>query len=453
MDSTQEVPLISNNPREIMEIDELPGDTEKPNTASEPQGTSTVEEIDSEKVLLKELKKKMLKENESIQLWHRRLAHMNPNSLKSALEKLAPKVNHDQGWDDISPCDVCIQSKHAQKFERKPTTRATAPFELIHSDLCGPFTSSVGGATYYIVYVDDYTRYTEVMFLKSKEAPEVLAKFQRFHAWIKTQGYTVKRFRCDNGRGEFNNTAFEDELAKAGITYEPAPPYTQHKNGTAERMIRTLNTKARCMMLDAKMPMRFWAEAVKTACYLHGRSPTSSLPGNKTPYEALYGAVPRINHLRRFGCTVYKYIPKEQRDSGKFSARSKPCMMLGYVHRTTKIWRIWDFTSGRGRAVQCSNVIFKEAENAYERTPATTSADQAMMPEDWPQVDDGSLSDDDDDDTGTEAINMDDISNKCTYDDDDDDDDDDDVIYDNNDDDDDDDDVIYDNNDDDDDDG
>jgi hypothetical protein len=126
-------------------------------------------------------------------------------------------------------------------------------------------------------------------------------------------------------------------------------------------------------------------------------------------------------------------------------------MMLGYVHRTTKIWRIWDFTSGRGRAVQCSNVIFKEAENAYERTPATTSADQAMMPEDWPQVHDGSLSDDDDDYTGTEAITMDDISNKCTYNDNDDDDDDDDAIYDNNDDDDDDD-VIYDNNDDDDDD-
>jgi transposase InsO family protein len=236
MDSTQEVPLTSNNPHEIMEI--------------EPQGTPTVEEIDAEKVLLKELKKKMLKENESIQLWHRRLAHMNPNSLKSALEKLAPKVNHDQGWDEISPCDICIQSKHAQKFERQPTTRATAPFELIHSDLCGPFTPSVGGATYYIVYVDDYTRYTEVVFLKSKEAPEVLDKFQRFHAWIKTQGYTVKRFRCDNGRGEFNNTAFEDELAKAGITYEPAPPYTQHKNGTAERMIRTLNTKAK--MHDAR---------------------------------------------------------------------------------------------------------------------------------------------------------------------------------------------------------
>jgi len=40
--------------------------------------------------------------------------------------------------------------------------------------------------------------------------------------------------------------------------------------------------------------------------------------------------------------------------------------MLGYVHNTTKIWRIWDFNSGRtGRAVECSSVVFQEEENAH----------------------------------------------------------------------------------------
>ena len=42
------------------------------------------------------------------------------------------------------------------------------------------------------------------------------------------------------------------------------------------------------------------------------------------------------------------------------------CMMLGYIHNTTKIWRIWDFKSGRtGRAVECSSVVFDEEENAH----------------------------------------------------------------------------------------
>jgi len=41
-------------------------------------------------------------------------------------------------------------------------------------------------------------------------------------------------------------------------------------------------------------------------------------------------------------------------------------MMLGYVHNTTKIWRIWDFNSGKaGRAVECSSVVFDENEDAF----------------------------------------------------------------------------------------
>jgi len=41
-------------------------------------------------------------------------------------------------------------------------------------------------------------------------------------------------------------------------------------------------------------------------------------------------------------------------------------MMLGYVHNMTKIWRIWDFNSGKvGREVECSSVVFDENENAF----------------------------------------------------------------------------------------
>jgi len=46
-------------------------------------------------------------------------------------------------------------------------------------------------------------------------------------------GYEVKRFRCDNGRGEYNNKTFRLVLAARGTTYEPCPPYAHHKNGVA----------------------------------------------------------------------------------------------------------------------------------------------------------------------------------------------------------------------------
>jgi hypothetical protein len=345
------------------------------------------------------------KNMKTLKMWHQRFAHLNYQDLKRILN---PSHNQPTDAMDVEPvatdamdvepvatdtmdtepiatdaidvepvepimkpmtpglCETCIHTKQQQKVIRTKASRTTTPFELVHSDLCGPMKRSIGGSQYYIIYIDDCTRYTEVYFLITKTAEEVSAKFRHYHAWVETQGFHVKRFRSDNGSGEYSNSVFLGLLGEKGITFEPSPSYTQHKNGAAERMIRTLNTKARSMMWDANVPTKFWPEAIRTACYLHRRSPTSSLSGNRSPYEALYGTIPKIGHLRRFGCRVYKHIPPAQRTEKKFGNRSSVCMMLGYVHNTTKIWRIWDFNSGRtGRAIECSSVVFQEEENAH----------------------------------------------------------------------------------------
>ena len=265
-----------------------------------------------------------------------------------------------------------------QKFERKPVSRSAKPFELIHSDLCGPMPSSLGGARYYILYIDDCTRYVESYLLVTKSASEIQAKFEVYKAWVEAQGFRIQRFRSDNGTGEYQNSAFLQTLAISGITFEPAPPYTQHKNGVAERMIQTLNNKARCLLLDAELPPKFWGEAIKTSVYIHRRTPTSSLEGYCSPFEALYGTQPPVHHLRRFGCKVYRHLPKAQR-IGKFTERAKECMMLGYVHKTTKIYRIWDF-NGRGRAIESSNVYFIESQNAWTNRSDDSEALDTLFP-------------------------------------------------------------------------
>jgi len=160
--------------------------------------------------------------------------------------------------------------------------------------------------------------------------------------------YEIKLFRCDNGRGEYDNKTFRYVLAARATTHEPCPPYAHHKNGVAERMICTITEKARVMMINSQAPIQVWGEVVNTAVYLHHRSPNEGLKRKndndgyqapyKTPYELLHGfAKPThdadgnkisyqasVHNLHRFGCYASRLIPEDQHRHGKFSPRSKP---------------------------------------------------------------------------------------------------------------------------------
>jgi hypothetical protein len=86
--------------------------------------------------------------SDSIELWHRRLAHLNPSAMKKLL---AATVQYSENHD-LSSCDICIHAKHQQKFERTKVPSSSIPFELIHSDLCGPIKHpSLDSAEYYII--------------------------------------------------------------------------------------------------------------------------------------------------------------------------------------------------------------------------------------------------------------------------------------------------------------
>lgn len=260
-------------------------------------------------------------------------------------------------------CEVCQLTKHRVKFQRSvPVEKAKSPYELIHADLCGPMpVCSIGGASYFICYMDDYSRYADVYPLVGKTSDEICSKYGHFQNMIKNRGFSIKRIRCDNGKGEFSNAQYLGMLADEGTVFEPSPPYCQSKNGAAERFLQTICGRVRAMLKDAQLPWSFWAECVRSALYVHNRSPTRVL-GNSTPYEKMFGVAPAIHHLRRFGCLAYRHIPKALQAS-KFSERSERVMFLGYVHKTTKIFRIWEFS--RGKAFECSNLLFREDENGY----------------------------------------------------------------------------------------
>ena len=196
---------------------------------------------------------------------------------------------------------------------------------------------------------------TWVYFLKTKSAVEVLQVFQLFKAFVeKEAGAPIRRFRCDNGTGEYNNHLFKDFLSTNGISFEPSAPYTQNQNGVSERAIRTIAEKARSMLLNAKLLEGFWEEAVRTAVYLKNRSPTKAV--DSTPYQAWTGQIPELGHLLPFGCDGLTFIHPDLRTKWKPKARS--CTFLGYIENTTTQYRAWN--GHRIVVVAASNSRFNE---------------------------------------------------------------------------------------------
>ena len=105
----------------------------------------------------------------------------------------------------------------------------------VHSDVCGKLnTKSLGGAEYFLTFIDDSTRYVWVYPLKHKD--EVFHKFLEWKSPVeKSSGRKLKVFRTDNG-GEFTSTKFKNYLKSEGVRHERTVPKTPEQNGVAERL-------------------------------------------------------------------------------------------------------------------------------------------------------------------------------------------------------------------------
>ncbi|GJU88562.1 retrovirus-related pol polyprotein from transposon TNT 1-94 [Tanacetum coccineum] len=142
---------------------------------------------------------------------------------------------------------------------------------LLHMDLCCPMrVVSVNGKKYILVIVDDYSRFTWVKCLRSKdEAPDFIIKFLKMiQLRLKAP---VRRIITDNGT-EFVNQTLREYYEKVGIYHETSVARSPQQNGVVERRNCTLIEAARTMLIYAKAPLFLWAETVATACYTQNRS-------------------------------------------------------------------------------------------------------------------------------------------------------------------------------------
>ncbi|GJU42338.1 retrovirus-related pol polyprotein from transposon TNT 1-94 [Tanacetum coccineum] len=149
--------------------------------------------------------------------------------------------------------------------------------------------------------IDDYSRFTWVFFLATKDETSGILK--SFITGIENLvDHKVKVIRCDNGT-EFKNREMNQFCKIKGILRQFSVARTLQQNEVDERRNRTLIEAARTMLADSKLPTTFWAEAVNTACYVQSRVLVVK-PHNKTPYELFHGRTPTLSFMRPFGCPI-----------------------------------------------------------------------------------------------------------------------------------------------------
>eukprot|EP00731_Ephydatia_muelleri_P018948 Em0011g988a len=309
--------------------------------------------------------------NNKINLWHQRLGHLNEHQLKEMASQDQVKGLRIPCNTRMSFCEKCVEGKMARKpFQSVGEIRTTRKLQLVHSDVCGPMpTESIGGSRYFVTFVDDYSRFCRVYFMKRKS--EAFDKFKEFERCSTNEcGLSIGIFRLDNG-GEYISKEFEKFLLDKGIHHELSAPYSPAQNGVAERINRTLMESARTMMAQAGLSDKYWAEAVVTGTYLRNRVPTRSFKEKTTPFEKWYEKKPDLSHLRVFGCMAYAYIPDANRKD-KLSKKAEKLRFIGYSLQTKAYRLINDDT---GKIIVRRDVIFNESDFQYDSTTGTVGAE------------------------------------------------------------------------------
>ncbi|KAK1696014.1 hypothetical protein QYE76_012711 [Lolium multiflorum] len=251
-------------------------------------------------------------------------------------------------------CSACVAGKQLKKKHPiKSIVTTSRPLELLHVDLFGQsHYDTLGGSKYRLVIVDDYSRYSRVFLLKSKD--ETHREFITFAKKAqRTYESEIKAIRIDNGT-EFKNYTMQEFVDDEGIKHEFSAPYTPQQNGVVERKNRTIIEMARTMLSEFNSPHNFWGEAISTAVHYSNRLFLRPLH-NKTPYELLTCNKPNVMYIRVFGC---KCLVKNNKGKlGKFETRTIEGIFVGYAENS-HAYRYYN-RSTRTIEVSC-DVVFLE---------------------------------------------------------------------------------------------
>ncbi|CAI7804045.1 unnamed protein product [Closterium sp. NIES-54] len=301
-------------------------------------------------------------------LWHHHLGHpslprlrgMHSRLLISGLPRSLPPLPPSPA----PPCLPCVEGRQRAAPHSSSFPPTTAPLQTLHMDVWGPArVSGQGRERYFLLVVDDYTRYTTVFPLRSKgEVSAVLIP------WIRTvrlqlrarfgKDLPVLRLHSDRG-GEFSSDLLRDFCRGEGITQSFTLLDSPQQNGIAERRIGLVMEVARTSMIHAAAPHFLWPFAVQYAAHQLNLWPRVSLP-KTSPTLRWTGKVGDVSVFRVWGSRAFV----RDTSADKLSARAIPCVFLGFVPNA------WQFYHPASRRVLPSqDVTFDESVPFYRLSP------------------------------------------------------------------------------------
>nr|GFA77998.1 hypothetical protein [Tanacetum cinerariifolium] len=258
-------------------------------------------------------------------LWHRPLSHLNFGAInhlaRQGLVRGLPKLKFEK--DHLySACAMGKSTKKTHKPKSEDTNQEK--LYLLHMDLCGPMrVKSVNEKKYILVIVDDYSRFTWVKFLRSKD---------------ETLDFIIKLLK----------------IIQVGISHETSVARSPQQTGVVKRRNRTLIEAARTMLIYTQAPLFLWAEAVASACFTQNRS-IICLKLRKTPYELLHRKLPDLSFFYVFGALCYPTNDSE--NLGKLQPKADIGIFIGYAP-TKKAFQIYNRRTRR--IVETIHVDFDE---------------------------------------------------------------------------------------------
>lgn len=300
----------------------------------------------------------------NLNAWHEGFCHLNHKSLiksakavKGLEELIGSKMITDHNYETIR-CTGCTQGKLPKKsIQSRTAERAREIGERVHFDIGGPIgAKTYDNMVYYILFKDEYSSFRFVHLLNSRK--EASDKIRLVVAHIAADTKNKVRYLISDCGSEFTSNRSQEFFIEKGIVHLKAAPFTPAQNGLIERDNRTLMNGVRAMLLHRNVPELFWGEAMKTLVYVLNRSVNSSTK-NKTPYELYFGKVPKVNHLKIFGCICYVKTQTKKRSGyqKKIEERGLKSIFVGY-EGFDYTYRVYDLENKK--IIVSRDVVFDE---------------------------------------------------------------------------------------------